>query len=122
MLKQLRLLFMAVSCCAALMTIQAPLQAQSDNGSISGFVRDPSGSVIPNADVTVKDEATSTERRTKTNESGRYVVANIPPGLYTISAAAAGFKTSDLTHNKLDPTANLSVDVSLSVGSATETL
>jgi hypothetical protein len=48
--------------------------AQSDYGSITGFVRDPSGAVIPNATVTMRDEGTGAERKTTTNESGYYAV------------------------------------------------
>src|SRR5690349_24100860 len=87
--------------------------AQSDLGSISGFVKDPSGAVIPKAQVTVKNEATGTERKTSTNESGFYIVTNIPAGLYTIVAEAPGFKKFEATHNKLDPSAALGVDAAL---------
>src|SRR5437016_3188616 len=94
--------------------------AQSDLGSISGFVKDPSGAVVPKAQVSVKNEATLTERRTSTNESGFYTVTNIPAGLYSITAESAGFKKFETTHNKLDPAAALAVDLSLAVGAATE--
>ena len=96
--------------------------AQSDLGSISGFVKDPSGAVVPGAQVTVKNDSTGTERNTKTNESGYYTVTNIPAGLYTVSAEAKGFKKFDTTSNKLDPSAALAVDVTLTVGQATETV
>src|SRR5215471_16340504 len=99
-----------------------PAFAQSDLGSISGFVRDPSGAVVPKAQVVVKNEATATERRTSTNESGYYTVTNIPSGLYTVSAEAAGFKKFETTRNKLDPSGALAIDLSLSVGAATETI
>ena len=65
--------------------------AQSDLGSISGFVKDPSGASVPNAKVTVKNQS-GLERTATTNESGYYTVTNIPPGLYTLTAEAAGFK------------------------------
>src|SRR5689334_20579733 len=96
--------------------------AQSDLGSISGFVKDPSGAVIPKAQVTVKNESTGTERRTATNDSGFYTVTNIPAGLYTIIAEAAGFKKFEAKGNKLDPSASLGVDASLTVGASTETV
>src|SRR2546421_240545 len=96
--------------------------AQSDLGSISGFVKDPSGAVIPKARVAVKNEATGVERAISTNDSGLYTVTNIPPGLYTITADAPGFKKFTTTNNKLDPSAALAVDVSLTVGAATETV
>jgi len=58
--------------------------AQSDNGSISGFVRDPTGAIIPNANVTIRDEATGNERKVTTNGSGYYIATSLRPGLYKI--------------------------------------
>jgi hypothetical protein len=96
--------------------------AQSDLGSISGFVKDPSGAVVPKARVAVKNEASGTERVTNTNESGFYTVTNIPPGMYSVAAEASGFKKYETRGNKLDPSATLAVDVALVVGAATETV
>ena len=45
------------------------LSAQSDLGTISGFIKDPSGASIPNAEVTIKNQ-TGIERRAMTNEDG----------------------------------------------------
>src|SRR3954447_11685234 len=95
--------------------------AQSDLGSISGFVRDPSGSTVPNAKVTVRNES-GLERQATTNESGYYIITNIPPQSYSISVEAAGFKRFETTNNKLNPSATLTVDATLTVGAATETV
>jgi Carboxypeptidase regulatory-like domain/TonB-dependent Receptor Plug Domain len=101
-----------VSCCALL--------AQSDNGSIVGFVKDASGAVVPGAKVTMKSEATGIERQVTTNDSGYYAAPNLLPGNYTISAEAPGFKRFESIANKLDPNASLSVDIVLEVGVPTE--
>ena len=106
---------LAVLLCAAIAF------AQSDLGSISGFVRDPSGSTVPNAKVTVRNQA-GLERTTTTNESGYYTVTNIPPALYTVSVEAAGFKKFESTGNKLDPSSVLTLDAPLTVGAATESV
>jgi len=98
----------------------AMLLAQSDNASISGFIRDPSGSVVPNARVIVRNEATAFERRTATGNNGYYVVTPLPPGFYTVSAEAPGFKRSDKTGNKLDPNIASMVDLQLQVGDTSE--
>src|SRR5690242_14250774 len=96
--------------------------AQSDAGSIVGFVKDPSGSVVPGAKVVAKNEATGIDRTVNTNDSGYYVVSNVPPGFYAITVEANGFKKFEITHNKLDPSSTLSIDASLTVGTATETV
>src|ERR1022692_286388 len=96
--------------------------AQSDYGSISGFVKDPTGGVIPKARVVVKSEATGEENVLVANESGYYTVPNLQPGLYTVTAEAAGFKKFSSTHNKLDADSALSLDAGLTVGATTETV
>lgn len=98
------------------------LFAQSDLGTITGFVRDASGAVIPNASVTVQNEGNRTERKVTTNQEGSFSVTNIPPGYYTVSVEAAGFKKYESHQNKLDPNATARADVALSVGQATETV
>src|SRR5712691_6656054 len=97
------------------------LFAQSDLGTISGFVKDPSGATIANAKVTVRNNS-GVERVATSNDSGYYAITNVPPGLYTIVAEAPGFRRYESKDNKVDPTANLAVDVVLTVGSATETV
>src|SRR3954467_6747197 len=83
--------------------------SQSDLGTISGFVKDPSGSTVPNAKVTVRNQS-GLDRQTNTNDSGYYAVTNIPPAEYTITVEAAGFKKFESTNNKLDPSTTLTVD------------
>jgi hypothetical protein len=110
-----KLTLLAVVACIALF-------AQSDLGSITGFVKDPTGATIPGATVTIKNEATGTERRATTDQAGGYSVTNIPAGFYTVTVEAKGFKKFESTHNKLDPSTTLGIDSSLTVGAATETV
>src|SRR4051794_6289114 len=107
-------LLLAVACVA--------LYAQSDLGSITGYVKDATGSTVPNAAVTVKNEATGVERRVTTNDAGLFVVTNIPAGFYSVTVEAKGFKKYDVTHNKLDPNATTAIDAVLTIGAATETV
>ena len=97
------------------------LFAQSDLGKISGFIKDPSGATIANAKVTVRNN-TGVERQTTTNDSGYYVVTNVPPGLYTMTAEVPGFQKYETRDNKLDPSADLVIDATLTVGAATQTV
>src|SRR5580692_7137934 len=89
--------------------VSGVLFAQSDLGRISGFIKDPSGATVANAKVTVRNN-TGVERQTTTNDSGYYVVTNVPPGLYTMVAEATGFQKYESTNNKLDPSADLVID------------
>src|SRR6202790_5233101 len=101
--------------------VSGVLFAQSDLGRISGFIKDPSGATIAGAKVTVRNNA-GVERQTATNDSGYYVITNVPPGLYTMIAEAAGFQKYETTNNKLDPSADLVIDAMLTVGSASQTV
>ncbi|MBI3683041.1 MAG: TonB-dependent receptor [Acidobacteria bacterium] len=96
--------------------------AQFDTGQISGFVRDPSQSVIVGARVTVTSESTGERRETTTNTSGYYVFPNLLVGSYTISTEASGFKRSLRTGIVLNAAAKISADVEMSVGAVTETV
>ena len=49
---------------------------QSDLGSISGFIKDPSSASVPGAKVTVANQATGAERQAVTNESGSFCTAS----------------------------------------------
>jgi predicted heme/steroid binding protein len=62
------------------------------------------------------------ERQTATNESGYYVITSVPPGFYTVIVEAAGFQRYQASNNKLDPTGDLVVDASLTVGSTAQTI
>src|SRR5882724_1488893 len=95
--------------------------AQSDLGTISGFVKDPSGATVADAKVLIHNQ-TGIQRETTTNESGFYTVTNLPPGLYTISVQAPGFQKYQSNDNKLEPSGHLGIDVPLAVGSSNETV
>jgi hypothetical protein len=107
---------------AAVLVVSAVAFAQSDVGSIVGFVKDPSGAVIPNASVTVKNEATHEEHKAQTDGQGHYTVPNLPPGYYSVTATSSGFKTFQSTQNKLDANSTLNIDASLAVGQSSETV
>ena len=112
-------LCLALAVCLALSGIAF---AQSDNGTINGSVHDPSGATVPNAQVTVTNAASGSQRVVNTNEGGLYSVTNIPPGMYNVSVTASGFKKFDSTNNKLDPASTLQVNASLQLGAASETV
>jgi predicted heme/steroid binding protein len=95
--------------------------AQSDLGRISGFIRDPSGAAVPDAKVTVRNQS-GVERQAIANESGYYVITNVPADFYTMTVEAPGFQKYESKNNKLDPSADLVISATLTVGATTETI
>src|SRR4051794_40987488 len=96
--------------------------AQSDLSSITGSLKDSSGGNISGAKVTVRNESTGITREATTNESGNYIVSNIPAGRYTVTVQAQGFKKYERTGNLLDANLPLGVDIVLEVGALTESV
>src|SRR6266849_4659531 len=107
--------------CLMASIVSGSLLAQSDLGTISGFVKDPSGATVANAKITIRNNR-GVDRVATSNDSGYYTITNVPPGLYTVVAEAQGFQRYESKDNKLDPSANLVVDVALIVGSASQTV
>lgn len=83
---------MGAALCAALFGIVAACAgAQTITGSIGGAVTDPSGAVIPNATVTVKNLGTGVQTVTHSDQSGVYNFQFLPIGSYSITGEATGF-------------------------------
>lgn len=101
--------------------ISGALWAQSDFGTISGYVKDPSGATVPKATVVVTNQS-GLRRQATTDASGFYSIPNLPPAYYTVTATAAGFQKYVSTQNKLDPSSRLAVNATLKVGSTTQTV
>ncbi len=94
------------------------LFAQQTLGGITGDVTDPSGSVIPNALVTLVDEQTSLTRTTTSNGAGTYSFVNLPIGSYTVTYGAAGFETQKTPHITVQGNRTATLNVQLKVAAA----
>ena len=67
--------------------------AQTTTGSIVGTITDPSGAAVPGAVITVTNEATGIVAiRLTADSSGNYVATTLPPGRYSVTVEATGFK------------------------------
>jgi len=66
--------------------------AQTQTASITGRVTDPSGQVIPGAQVTLVNEDTGEERQRIAGDTGDFVFTALQPGTYTVRVAAQGFR------------------------------
>ena len=77
-----------------LLFLCAPILAFGQTARFTGQVTDPQGAAVPNADVQVINEETSSKFTTKTNENGAYTVPYLPAGHYQIVVTVPGFTTS----------------------------
>src|SRR5205823_11934374 len=93
--------------------------AQS-TATISGSVKDTTGAVLPGVEVKVMQTETSVSRTTVTNETGSYVLPNLPLGPYRLEAALPGFRTFVQTGITLQVGSSPTVDVVLQVGQVSE--
>jgi outer membrane receptor protein involved in Fe transport len=98
------------------------VRGQTDQGAITGYIKDTSGAVIPNADVTVANIDTGLTLHIHTNASGVFVVAPVKIGNYRISATAAGFDTVTTNNVRVDIQTRPSVDLVLKPGAVSETV
>jgi Carboxypeptidase regulatory-like domain len=94
----------------------------STTGAIRGTVTDPQGAVIAAATVIVKSEGTDAVRTELTGKDGQYTVGLLPPGAYTVTIAAPGFKTENPGAITVTVTETARVDAKLVVGSQSETV
>jgi hypothetical protein len=94
-------------------------QAQSERGTISGAVTDPTGALVAGAKVIVTNIATSAVVSLASNASGEFVAPSLPTGTYTVRVEKEGFKAAVLSGLELNAAQNMRADIKLEVGTAT---
>ena len=105
--------------CALLASLSA--YGQGEFGRIAGSVTDPSGAVVRDATIVVTNAQTSLTQKTVSTEQG-YEFLQLPPGEYSLTAEATGFKKLERTGIKLEVADRLTVNLSLTLGQTTETI
>ena len=89
---------------------------------ISGTARDQSGAVLPGVEIHVTQTDTGVVRDAITNETGTYVLTNLPIGPYKLEAALPGFRTYAQSGIVLQVNSSPSINVVLEVGQVSETV
>jgi hypothetical protein len=92
--------------------------AQETTGSIEGTISDASGARIPGASVRIEGQAFT--RTVTSNRDGFYIVPQIPPGLYKVSASASGFRSSEVDKVEVFLGKTTPVNLPLQVGTVAE--
>ena len=98
------------------------LHAQVAGATISGTVSDSTNRVIPDVQIVIKNLATGVTRSTTTNTDGLYTAPNLVPATYEVTFVSKGFKTEARTGIVLTVGATAVLDMTMAVGSATETV
>lgn len=98
------------------------LSAQTPLGRLAGLVRDGSGAVIPNANVTATNDGTSQKQSAKTSSIGTFTFAQLPVGTYTVKVDAPGFRSASYMQVKIDPGKEYSLTATMEIGKSVESV
>ena len=84
--------------------------AQNNKGSIIGTVKDPNGAILPNAKVTITNNADGQSREVTSNDSGEFAAPNLDPGNYKVTVESSGFKTLSFASVTVETNSRVPVD------------
>jgi hypothetical protein len=96
--------------------------AQVSGATLSGTITDPSGAAIAGAKVSVTNKATGVIRDVTSDDAGFYSAPNLLPGPYEVAASASGFSTTKQSDLTLTVGAQQSLNLSLRIGDARQTV
>lgn len=123
-MRSLRMRFWAVGCgIFAFILIFSAVSRAQDQASITGVVTDPSGAVIPKANVTLTNPSTSVGFTAVTNAVGSYLIPNVPPGPgYRITVSASGFRPVTVIDIYMNVGTTRTQNAALQVGGGQQTV
>ena len=107
---------------AAAAVLTPLLHGQAITQTIQGLVTDATGAVIPGASVTLTNRDTGVTTTIQTNETGNYSFPQVPVGNYDLSCQLEGFKTDNVTNQRVETGSQVRIDFSLEIGDVTETV
>ena len=117
-----RSLIAALICFLCVVGLAQPVLAQTaTTGQIVGVVKDQTGAVVPNATLSLTSAA-GQQRTLSTDAEGRYRFALLPPGNYTLTVEAPGFKKLTLDYINVTVTQTTELDAGLTVAAAGESV
>jgi hypothetical protein len=96
--------------------------AQSGTTSLHGVVTDKTGAAIVGAKITLANSAQGLTREASSGPGGEYDFLSLPPGTYVLTIEKAGFRKFEQTHLQLLVNSPATVNVTLEVGSTSETI
>jgi hypothetical protein len=114
---------LALEVLACLLLLASFCVGQQLTGTLTGTTFDSTGAAVPNAKVTLKNEASGDVRSTVSNDSGYFSITAVQPGSYTVTVGAPGFKAWQEGHIVLSEGDNRTLpNIKLQVGQVNETV
>src|ERR1700722_2373633 len=92
-MKEKRLAMRALAVCGIFCLAAGSLLAQSASSTISGTVRDTSGATVPQAQVTITNQATGLKSEAESGSDGVFSMAGLASGTYQVTVTKQGFQT-----------------------------
>ncbi|MEO8127951.1 MAG: carboxypeptidase-like regulatory domain-containing protein [Bryobacteraceae bacterium] len=105
-----------------LLTTHRDARAQSFLASVSGIVSDPVGAVAPNVKVTATDISRGVSFTATSNQDGVYLINNLIPSTYKVTAEAPGFQTYVLSGFPLQARQEAGLNITLTLGASAQTV
>src|SRR5882762_6840155 len=118
---------LVLSLALILMLALGPLLVQSANadelyGRVRGTATDPSGGALPGVEIKLVNMGTGASQATVSEADGAFQFINLKPGVYSLTAKKASFKTFDVKSIRVEPTAIFVQNVTMELGAINETI
>ncbi|MGA7234641.1 MAG: carboxypeptidase-like regulatory domain-containing protein, partial [Bryobacteraceae bacterium] len=114
----MRAFALAISCSIFIFSAYA----QSDRGTITGSVTDPSSAVVAGAKVEVRNLDNGSIYKAASTNTGGFTITSVPSGKYSVTVTAAGFKTATETGIEVLLDQTVKIDLTLQVGQISDTV
>ena len=105
-----------------LVSVLLPLAAQNIRSTVTGRITDASNAAVPATTITVTNTDTNQKRAVQSTGTGDYVLPQLEPGPYTLTAEREGFRREVVRKIVLETGQDVRVDISLKIGAVTESI
>jgi len=122
MFSRRRILLISCLFCLLALLPSALFSQSASTGQVVGAVSDPSGAAVAGALVTLTDLSTNAIRTAESNDTGRYILVDVPAGNYDVTINKAGFRVSKIQGQAVSVGTTLTINVTLEIGSVAETV
>ena len=107
-------LFLFAMLTAVVLVVAQPSFAQARIGTVQGTVKDPTGALVPDAEVTITQPVTRYKQTTQTDWTGTFKLVNIPFNTYNVTVKATGFQATEEAID-LESTVPLNLELTLAI-------